>query len=227
MNAVIALTGQQMAEQQQTLVQWADARIAAIDQEQADAQSVADALQRARMPHGRALAGVNAAKRRRTFYEKVKAALEAGYQIIPPFHLNLFAIRTDQWARADRSDSRWEKEAGPRVLPQGEGRYVHPVPARSAIDTEKRQRSDGTEYSVTIYENDAEWRDVELPVRALKPRVIEATGKALDLLLFDALGMAPAYRAADPIIAGRILHPGGRHALTFMVAWWLDRADLP
>lgn len=227
MNAVIALTGQQMAEQQTALVQWAEQRIAAVDVELADAQSVAAALQRARMPHGRANAGVNAAKRRRTFYEKVKAALEAGYQIIPPFDLQLFAIRTDRnFAPDDRGDSRWAREQGPRLLPQGEGRYVHPQPVRREIDTIKRKGSDGVERSVTIYENDSEWKDAELPIRALKPQVIDAVGKAMELELFDALGIAPAYRAADPIIAGRILHPNGHKALTFMVAWWLDRADL-
>lgn len=228
MNAVIALTGQQMAEQQTTLVRWADERIAAIDIELADAQSVSDALQRARMPHGRANAGINAAKRRRVFYEKIKAALELGYQIIPPFDLQLFAIRTDRaHAPSDQSDTPWTREQSPRVLPQGEGRYVDPRPGRVHMLTETRKNGAGNEYPVKIYENDSEWKDAELPVLALKPQVIDAVGRALELQLFDALGIAPAYRSADPIIAGRILHPNGKRSLTFMVAWWLDRSDLP
>jgi hypothetical protein len=50
---------------------------------------------------------------------------------------------------------------------------------------------------------------------------------AMDKLIFDALGIAPSFRAVDPIIVGQIYRPDAYHeSISFFVAWWLDEADL-
>jgi hypothetical protein len=169
---------------------------------------------------------LRAAKKRITFYEKMKAALAAGYYIIPPFDIQLFAIRTNLVSSPDQTGPRsWAADQKARTLPVGAGRYVNPAMKRSAIDVIKEPSDDGKTRDVTIFIND-DWGDVSIPVRALKPEIIEATGRALYEKIFDALGIAPAYRATDPIIAGQINKPDGKGVVTFFVAWWLDRADL-
>ena len=114
------------------------------------------------------------------------------------------------------------------MLPAGEGAFVDPTPGRyevASITKEKHDKS-GT-YEVALYENANEFNAVDLPLRAQKPEIIDAVQGALEAKIFDALGIAPAYRAADPIICGQIRRPEKNKApLTFFVAWWLDQRDL-
>jgi len=150
------------------------------------------------------------------------------YYIIPPFDIQIFAIRTEHAQPSlQAGKSLWGREQKPRALPAGAGRYVSPVPRVSHIDTEQEPSADRTTTRAVKIFGNTSWQDgLEMPVRALKPQVIEATGRALELKIFDALGIAPAYRSADPIIAGQIKRPGGAGVLTFFVAWWLDEEDL-
>jgi hypothetical protein len=225
-NAIIAVNPQQMAEAQGTAIGWVERKLANAIAERDLADGVLDALTSKGLRSEPAKALVKKAAVRVRFYEKVRTALQAGYYIIPPFDIQLFAIRTDRAQSPDeRSDSQWEREQSARSLPVGEGRYVSPTVSRSKVATETRKNHDGTAREVAIYAND-NWRDVDLPVRALKPQIIEEVGRALEARIFDALGIAPAYRAADPIIAGQIKRPDGKGVLTFFVAWWLDEADL-
>ena len=71
-----------------------------------------------------------------------------------------------------------------------------------------------------------DWEELELPVRAMKPEIIDAIDQAQQLRIFDALGIAPNYRSADPVICGQIRRPEGPGVLTFFIAWWLDESDL-
>lgn len=226
MNAIIAVNPQQMQEAQATTISWVDAKLKAAEAEFDEASVTINALTARGLRSDGAKNIIDRAARRVKFYEKVKAALAAGYYIIPPFNIQLFAIRTDRGPNFDRSDSRWTKEHLPRTLPMGAGEYRNPAVSRYKVDTETRVEGDKT-FDVAIYGN-GRWPDeIELPVRALKPQIIEAVGQALELKIFDALGIAPAYRAADPIIAGQINRPDKKgEVLTFFVAWWLDQSDI-
>jgi hypothetical protein len=226
MNAIIAVNPKQMQEAQATTMGWIDKKLAAANSELDEADAIHGQLVSRGMNPAHAKRLMDKAGKRVRFYEKCKAALAAGYYIIPPFDIQLFAVRTDQAARADRSTRSWTNDQKGRVLPVGVGHYVSPNIDRLAVDTIQEKNLDGTQRSVTIYEN-GDWRDeIDLPVRAMKPTLIEAVGQALELKIFDALGIAPAYRAADPIIAGQIRRPDGKGVLTFFVAWWLDEQDL-
>lgn len=227
MNAVMAFNPLQMQEAQSTTISWAESRITDARTELAEAQAVADSLTGANLKRGQAANLISKARRRLTFYEKVLSALQAGYYIIPPFDIQLFAVRTDRLSSPDVSQNSWSTENSGRMLPVGEGQFVSPVVSRSVLDKhiENVNGTDKTREVVTYINDD--WGDVEIPVRALKPQLIEAVGKALHEKIFDALGIAPAYRAADPIIAGQIRRPDKRgQVLTFFVAWWLDQGDL-
>lgn len=227
MNAIIAFNPQQMAEAQTTTIGWADAKLASAKQELETAESVHSTLQTYGLRVAPAVAQMDKAERRIKFYEKVKAALAAGYYVIPPFDIQVFAIRTDRVNSPDERGTRnWVNEMKPRSLPVGAGRYVDPVVQREEVGKITEKNRDGTAREVTIFQN-TNWRDeINLPVRAMKPTIIEAVGRALEEKIFDALGIAPAYRAADPIIAGQIKRPDGKGVLTFFVAWWLDESDL-
>lgn len=69
-------------------------------------------------------------------------------------------------------------------------------------------------------------KGVKLSTFIMAAQRLAPASQALELKIFDALGIAPAYRAADPIIAGQIRRPDGKGVLTFFVAWWLDEGDL-
>lgn len=225
MNAVIAVNPQQMQEAQATTLGWIDKKLAAAIAELDEAGELHDQLagRAMRVDHAKRL--MDKAAKRVRFYEKCKAALAAGYYIIPPFDIQLFAVRTDRAAIADVSQRSWTKDQPGRALPVGAGGYVNPVVDRYKVET-RTEKSGDTTREVAIYRN-GDWRDeIDLPVRAMKPTLIEAVGRALELKIFDALGIAPAYRSADPIIAGQIRRPDGKGALTFFVAWWLDEQDL-
>jgi hypothetical protein len=226
MNAIIALNPQQMQEAQAQTTGWIGAKLADAQQDLSIAMETFESLHKAGLRTKPAEAIAVKARRRIKFYEKVKAALDEGYYIIPPFDIQLFAVRTDRATPDDDGPRHWVKDQRGRSLPVGEGFYANPAITRSQVDVRKDPIGEGKTRDVAIYRND-NWPDgIDMPVRALKPQLIEATGRALELKIFDALGIAPAYRAADPIIAGQIRRPDGKGVLTFFVAWWLDEADL-
>lgn len=226
MNAIIAVNPQQMQEAQVTTMGWIGSKLAASQHDLALATETMQSLEKAGLRSHPAKALIVKARRRIMFYEKVQAALKAGYYIIPPFDIQLFAIRTDRDSPDQISRRQWAEEQKARSLPVGEGRYVSPVVGRHKIGTETEQAGNGTTREVTIFRNDSWKHGLDLPIRAMKPQIIEEVGRALELKIFDALGIAPAYRAADPIIAGQINRPDGKGVLTFFVAWWLDEQDL-
>lgn len=225
-NAIIAVNPQQMAEAQSTTIRWIDAKIEAAKAEIAHADSVRVTLATYGLRVESAAALLNKSSLRLRFYEKVKAALDAGYYLVPPFPLQLFAVRTDQAAPKDASTRGWTRDFQGRSLPVGVGHYVNPDVPRLRDGEKLEKNADGTTREVQMFRN-GDFRDeIDMPWRAMQPEVIEATGRALELKIFDALGIMPSYRAADPIICGQIRRPVTRTALTFFVAWWLDERDL-
>jgi hypothetical protein len=229
MQAVIATTPQGMIAAQPKLLEWCEARIGSGKQDLSLAEQTFNSLQRAKMRTNPASAQIRKARHRISFYEKVAAAIKLGYYIVPPFELQVFAIRTDKTPYEAPGENSYGSEHSASALPIGKGKYVDPKPARVLIGTEKRNRSYGekAEYDAKIYDNADDFNAVGLPLRAQRPEIIDAVAGALEQKIFDALGIAPAYRAADPIICGQIVRPEKNKApITFFVAWWLDQSDL-
>lgn len=227
MNSVIATTPAGMLAAQTQMQAWIGDKLADAKRDLSTAESVFNSLQSAKLRTAKASTQIRKARVRIVFYEKMAAALAAGYYIIPPFDVQVFAIRTNRHQHSsDWGSTKWAQEEKAIALPLGVGRYVDPVNTRSVVDTEQRER-DGKTTDIAIYDNDADWKDVELPIRALKPTIIEATRAALGALIFDALAIAPAYRNPDPLIVGQIKHyKSYTKPVTFFVAWWMDEADL-
>jgi hypothetical protein len=226
-NAIIATTPAALADANHRIGLWLEEKLASAKHELMLANQTFNALQKAGVRTQPAQTQIRHANRRIAFYEKVRAAVQAGYYIIPPFDCQVFALRVKAGnPRTDRDKSNWSNEGqNLKALPIGEGQYVNPTPVRRAVDSETEEK-DGKSREITIYQNIA-WEGVEFPIKALKPELIESTFKAMQLKIFDALGIHPQYRAPDPIIIGQIRHYKSFHRpVTFFVAWWLDERDL-
>lgn len=178
---------------------------------------------------------LNVLGRQRTFYEKILAALKAGYAIIPNFQMNVFAIRTK--AKAPRSESRagqynqFPQRA--QLLTQGEGAYVSPQPL---VVTTKTKDKDGQGRDVERYfqSPDDEFQDVEFPIALAKPQLMSRVGEAMAAKLFDEVGVAVdtwnrnrGGGHGDPVLLGRLLNPRtNRPSVSFFLGWYFDPSKL-
>lgn len=222
----IATTPAQMQVQQDAMIAWTDKRIEEEKHEISDLERTLSEAQRV----GMALAGwrtrLRLARAKMTFYRKVKVALLKGYYIVPPFPVQLFAIRTERMGpRWQSSSYRQDFEAKPTRLAEGKGEWVSPFPkvekvTRIATDATGKRTDDS-------YWRPERWLGVDFPFKVVKPEIITAVAGAMEGLLFDALGIAPQYRSADPIVIGQIIPPHRPHdPMCFFVAWWMDLEKL-
>src|SRR5690606_23285377 len=194
--AVMAFNPTQMAEAQATTISWIQAKLASAQQDVEAAEDTLSTLRTYGLRTDTATRQLDKAARRVKFYDKVQAALNAGYYITPPFNMQLFAVRTDRKPVMDAGRSRWTQEQEARALPLGVGKFENAAVVRQQIDSEQEPDGKGGTRDVPIFGN-TKWIDgIEIPARAMKPEIIEAVGKALEEKIFDALGIAPAYRAA-------------------------------
>lgn len=218
---------------------WCVTRLESARKELADARSVFDKLREGQFNTNRATSLIRRANRRILFYEKVLAALENGYYIVPPFDVQAFAIRVPagRAPKAQVSDARWVPEQKAIAnTPVGRGTYKNPVVARSMIDeTQVKDAAGKLLRTDRTFENE-DWKDsIELPPMLLQaPEVIDCIKGVIEKKIFDSLGIAPQYRniapqyrSADPLIVGRINHWNpARAPLTFFIGWWLSEEDL-
>ena len=230
---VIANSPREMETAQRSLILWAARKIQAVKVEIAEAAQQL-ALHKEKKWNTEGWRNEIAKKERRAeFYRKIKMALEAGNYIVPPFPIDLCAIRTKKLTpRPMESGSSDNHDQPAMILPAGQGRYVDPKPKRdSYADVEKK--SDGTTRNVTRYVA-TEFRDFDFPFKLARAEIREATDKAMRLKIFDQMGVLPRVRKPDPIICGQILVPNkpcyghgyNRDAITFFVTWWLDTKTL-
>jgi len=228
---VIATSPTEMERAQKSMILWAARKIQAIKTEIAEAKEQFAQCVAHKWATTAWRAQITKHERHAEFYRKIKAALEAGYYIVPPFPIDVFAIRTADYL-PKRMESRHHDNHDQRaqVLPIGEGRYVDPKPHRSSCQRPVQQ-TDGTFKNAAYYYAD-EFKDVGFPFRLAKAEIRAATDKALKLGVFDEVGVLPRVRAADPVVCGRIIDPTkpqsnrDRKAVTFFVAWWLDTKDI-
>ena len=228
----IARTPAEMEQAQTDLIDWARAKLEMVRNELNEAQESLKIAKQSKWNVTRWQAVVSRARRRMIFYTKVKRALEAGYYIVPPFPVDVFAVRTDraQPSGSQTSSYGWigasALDQKPRRLPEGEGEYVAAEPEvwitdLSHIDSEGKKVSKYRHYA-------KEFRDVDFPFTFAKPQLLEQVSKAMKEKIFDQFGVLPKYeRKGDPIVVGQILHPNQyRSPITFFVGWWLDTKDI-
>ncbi len=236
---VIAKSAGEMEIAQRQLVTWVDRKLEA---ERALADEAATNLEMARVsgwklaPFKKALAR---AQGRVTYYVKMKAALDAGYVIMPDIPCGVFAVRTTADGPNRREhESRYHTtrlpEATASEAPAGEGRYVDPsITYTHWTDSEKREGSSDLvkHHARAVEDFDAP----DFPLQLVKPQILDETSKAMALRIFDEIGILPEVptskkmlRGYDPIVLGRIVRTEGtmRHTCAFLITWWLDTAAL-
>lgn len=222
---LIATTPAAMEAAQTGMIDFADGKVR---EHQAEVGKLREELRIAREnhwklgPHQRRL---KIEGRRLTFWLKVKAALRAGYYIVPNFAADAFAIRTA--AKKPRHARTYYYVGGDDFiqpnpqLPAGEGRYVRPQ--ASHYDMGEVKHGEGTRKLFTA----ADLEPVEFPVALMRPEVMDAAGKAMALKLFDDIAIADdEWRGADPMVLGRLHDPAStpsrpRPLLTFFIGWTL------
>jgi len=177
--------------------------------------------------HASVVATLNRTAKRILYYEKIKAAVEAGYLIVPNFPIDVFAVRVQRHRQPKVTASYPESskfDTKPELLPAGEGRYVDDrLFTRDLSHTELRE---GKERRVGVYVS-SDYDTVDFPVVAVKPAILQATQRAMALNIFDQMGSVQNESGRDPIVVGQLLDPRGNgRRVTFFVAWWLDTASL-
>lgn len=228
---VVAHNANEMAQAQSEIAAWADrkgAEALAMREEINESLAVA---QKNRWATKGLKTGLRLAQMRHEFYRKIATASRLGYVIVPNLPIDVVAIRTDKFSPRRGQQFGWsdhqQKSEGP---PEGEGRYVSPTP-EVLTDVDVQTNDAGKEVS-RRFSWAEEFRDVEFPVRGVKPLVLDDAGRAMALKVFDEIGIAPQgairRRNFDPMLIGRIVYRRGAtdHNVSFLIAWWMSNRDL-
>lgn len=225
---LVALSPTDMRVAQQDLALWCDRKVAALQAELTDQETNLELATEHGWKRRSVAATLDRTQKRVLYYEKLKAAVAAGYLIVPNFPVDLFAVRV-QRAKQRETTAEYSSSnafaAKPELLPAGEGRYVD---ERVFTTSEQypAKNYEGKDITKTRYRS-SDYDAVDFPVSLVKPVVMSATGRAMALKLFDQMGVVRNQSGRDPIIVGQLLDPRGNGRLvTFFVAWWLDTATL-
>jgi hypothetical protein len=234
---VLARDPHEMEIAQAKLIGWAQGRLMVLAEAVAEAKENLALAKKGKYKTKPWEAVLHRAERRFLFYTKLKAALEAGYCIMPDMNMTTIAVRTDrlQPPKAIHNGGiRSLPDVRAREMPVGQGRYVNPN-ALGDEWTEKvtEKRSDGSTYQRDKWLTVATgFDDIDFPFHLVKPQVLQDTTKALEMRIFDEIGVLPQTggqrRTRDPIVVGRVIRREGRevHAVSFLISWWIDTKDL-
>jgi hypothetical protein len=229
-NQVVAYTPHELATAQGTVRGWCAENIRRLLVERKDAQAN---LEQARVskfrtePFKKLIAKCG---RQIEYFKKIGQAIKLGYMIVPNFDMDLFAVRTDATKPRHR-EQRWANQfvENGKALPQGEGRYVGHRPIEDHY-TYNEKAADGKQIEKKSYFPLDFVREIEFPVTLVKPHILAETKRAMSHKLFDQVGIARGgytTRRDDPIVCARIVDQTRRaKAVTFFVAWWLDKDAL-
>lgn len=173
------------------------------------------------------------ARKQVDFYEKLHAAFNAGYCVVPDFPIDVFAVRT---ARSEPPAQRYEsshpwgdtnRAQRGEALPLGAGDYVSDQPTvrdyKESIPDDKGQgQSKYVKWSEAF-------REIDFPIKTAAITVLDATGRAIALRIFDEIGILPARKGkGDPMVIGRVQYKHGNkeRTVSFVIAWFLRESDL-
>jgi hypothetical protein len=237
---VIAKTPAEMEVAQRSLVAWAEARIARLTIELQEAESNLAHAKTCKWKLGPWKRVVEQAGARVTYYSKIKAAIEAGYVIMPDLPGQTFAIRTTlDSPRRREIVSSWRHQNLPAAAtdssPIGEGHYISPI---VTYDTWDRSEGEGNQKKTTHHVRASDFTDVDFPMVMVKPQILDETNRAMLLGIFDEVAILPAgsgdrrrlaaTQQPDPVIIGRVVRQEGtrRHTCAFLITWWLDTSTI-
>jgi hypothetical protein len=233
---VLAKDPQEMRVSQERLAGWFGERVKSAQAELDDAQENLALAKKRKWATQGWTRQVSLARGRVNFYTKCQAAIEEGFCIVPDFPAQVFAIRTKKLKpkKNARTQTGWHPEVQVQRTdssPAGEGEYVSPQANeterhKEVVDSDGRSRTQITAWATTF-------REPDFPMKRVKPQILDATGTAMALKIFDEIGVLPArrtaHRARDPIVTGRIVRREGPYTeigISFLIYWWIDTRDL-
>jgi hypothetical protein len=221
-----ALAPRDMETCQQAMILWVTRKILEVGEDASQLRAAYEHAKFRKWKTSTLYAHALKQEKRLEFYQKMKAALEHGYVIVPNFPVTAFAIRTSRHEPLRMvTYGRWvaNKDQKAEAMPMGEGQYQNPFPHVDWRKTEDAQNP--------VVSWASGWKEFDFPINMARPEVMEATSNAMALKVFDQLGILPSpYKKQDPIIVGQLIDPrGGKHSpryVTFMIAWHLDTRTL-
>jgi hypothetical protein len=232
---VVATSPKEMERAQQSLILWAARKIQAEKELMSEAAQQYDTALENNWGSGGWARRISLSEDKIEYYRKIKEALEAGYYIVPPFPMNVFAIRTEKKRPSERMG--WASKADaelrgihPKAVKAGLGEYVSNKVWTTTFTKYVKGVLDKLEERT--YHQPDRFRRVEFPFKLAKSAVMSETAKAMALKIFDQIGImgnTPVANAAvpDPIVCGQIMpwfHK--KQPVTFFIAWWLDTSSL-
>lgn len=242
---VAARTLEEMNVAQKKLIAWAERKYQKMLEEKKSVEANLEIAKKRKWATAPFTKLVSEAQKKAEFYEKVKAALEAGYTIIPDMPMDVFAVRTSKKKvkenRASTSiqygGQAWVKDQETNNPPLEDGKFVRP----KAI--EGVSQWDGKNKDGSVNKMETRWakgfmEDIDFPFKFARPTVLNDTAKALSEKIFDQIGVAPStnggtttrHRRAkgDPMVIGRIFYRKGwqEKGISFLVSWFIDSKDL-
>lgn len=173
--------------------------------------------------------------KRKLYYDKLLAAVDAGFTIVPNMDVDVFAIRvksdTPKWSYDSGSSKHGFRGASPSVpdekedhLPVGEGNYQS-----SRVDFHERNSitGEGENKLYHVGQTCDGYQDIDFPLAAAHPIVMDETNRAMVMKIFDRIGIVPQTHRrlrGDPIILGQIVRKDGytEKVASFLIAWHLD-----
>ena len=234
--SLVALTPQEIAPAQAQLASWCTAKMRALGKEYAELQANLRVAKRNRWSRGGLINAVGRTKKRISYYQKMKLAVQHGYLIVPNFDIDVIAVRVERDrppALRDSYPSFKVTNANPELLPAGQGRYVDEavrfIDYRSAVDDPKRPGQKKTVGDVIVNNYNEE---VDFPVIGIKPQILEAAEHAMALRIFDRIGIVKGGKRSDPLLIGQLIDPRSLYIRTsptvvsFFIAWWLNTEAL-
>lgn len=237
---LVALTPAELPQTQAALADWCQQKMRALGQEYRELSANLRIAKKNRWSRGGLINAVGRTKKRIQYYQKMRAAVQAGYLIIPNLPAEIIAVRVKEsrpYPPVNYGTYPTDvNEVAHDALPAGTGKYVDET---SVTVDESYNESDGKGGTRLVRRVEAgHYRDeIDFPVIAVKPIIMEATARAMALRIFDDIGVAHGpdttsrkRRRSDPIVVGRLHDPRSsrynKRYVTFFIAWWLDTAVL-
>lgn len=232
----IANTQAELPMLQAQLGEWCREKLVEVRQHEAELRAAYEQARKQRWNSSALLRAANKELQRVEFYEKVLAALDAGYMLFPPIEeVDLIAIRTNMerhpyQENVARNAPPWNQDTQSEAPPAGEGEYKKPMQRWTGWGTVevKRKRADGSEYRETVNN----WNPVtafdkpDFPLVMARAQCVQATSAAMEMKIFDDIAIYPPRAKKDPVILGRIHDPKGSRKLNFLISWRVDKRDL-
>lgn len=232
---LVASDPHELAQAQHRMIAELGAKIDRAKEEARLAAQTKDAMVAARLSPKQAVVMHAKATARVTYLVKIKQALEAGYCMVPDMEGTVIAVRRNTVgptaiARRERGSSWSVPDERGQGLPAGEGSYRSPT---QIISHRKVTENDyqGKPQQVNKYWADRIKDPDGIDRKFMRPEVMNRTARALADRLFDEVVTVKPWnsqqrRNRDPIVLGRVVDTKNRTTAAFIIAWFIDTAEL-